>query len=63
MTIGLFIFIGGVLNIIAFFVSVFIIDDIRILGFLIFVFIPYIYAIGIVSMGIVWLFNKIRELL
>lgn len=63
MTIGLFLLIGGVLNIIAFCLSFLIIDDIRILAFLIFVFIPYTYAIGIICMGIVCLIEKIRELL
>lgn len=63
MTIELFLLIGGVLNIIAFCLSFLIIDDIRILAFLIFVFIPYAFAIGAVSMGIIWLIEKVRELL
>lgn len=63
MTIGLFLLIGGILNIIAFIVSLLLIDDIRILAFLIFAFIPYAFAIGSVSVGIVWLIEKIRELL
>lgn len=63
MTIGLFLLIGGVLNFIAFIVSLLLIDDIRIFAFIIFLFIPYIYTIGAVSMGIIWLIEKIRELL
>lgn len=58
MTIGLFLLIGGILNLIAFIVSLLLIDDIRILAFLIFVFIPYAFAIGTVSMGIIWLIEK-----
>lgn len=58
MTIGLFLLIGGVLNIIAFFLSFLIIDDIRMLAFLIFAFIPYAFAIGSVSLGIIWLIKK-----
>ena len=63
MTIGLFLLIGGILNLIAFIVSLLLIDDIRIFAFLIFVFIPYVFVIGAASMGIVWLVEKIRELL
>jgi hypothetical protein len=63
MTIGLFLLIGGVLNFIAFIVSLLLIDDIRIFAFIIFLFIPYIYTIGAVSMGIIWLIEKNRELL
>ena len=63
MTIGLFLLIGGILNFIAFIVSLLLIDDIRIFAFIIFLFIPYIYTIGAVSMGIIWLIEKIRELL
>lgn len=61
MTIGLFLLIGGILNLIAFIVSLLLIDDIRVFTFLIFLFIPYTYAIRTVSMGIVWLIDKIRE--
>lgn len=63
MTIGLFLLIGGILNIIAFIVSLLLIDDIRIFALIIFLFIPYAFAIGSVSVGIVWLIEKIRELL
>lgn len=63
MTIGLFLLIGGILNLIAFIVSLLLIDDIRVFAFIIFLFIPYIYAIGAASMGIVGLLEKIRELL
>jgi hypothetical protein len=63
MTIELFFLIGGILNFIAFIVSLLLIDDIRVFAFLIFLFIPYTYAIGVVSMGIVCLVEKIRELL
>lgn len=63
MTIELFLLIGGILNLIAFIVSFLLIDDIRVLAFLIFVFLPYTYAIGVVSMGVLWLINKIREIL
>lgn len=63
MTIGLFLLIGSILNFIAFIVSLLLIDDIRIFAFIIFLFIPYIYTIGAVSMGIVCLIEKIRELL
>lgn len=61
MTIGLFLLIGGILNLIAFIVSLLLIDDIRIFAFIIFLFIPYTFAIGAASMGIVWLIDKIRE--
>ena len=60
MTIGLFLLIGGILNFIAFIVSLLLIDDIRIFAFIIFLFIPYTFAIGAVSMGIIWLIEKIR---
>lgn len=63
MTIGLFLLIGGILNFIAFIVSLLLIDDIRIFAFIIFLFIPYIYTIGVVCMGIGRLIGKIRELL
>ena len=63
MTIGLFLLIGGILNLIAFIVCLLLIDDIRIFAFIIFLFIPYTFAIGAVSMGIIWLIEKIRELL
>ena len=63
MTIGLFLLIGGILNLVAFIVSLLLIDDIRIFAFIIFLFIPYIYTIGVVCMGIVGLLEKIRELL
>lgn len=63
MTIGLFLLIGGILNFIAFIVSLLLIDDIRIFAFIIFLFIPYIYTIGVVYMGIIWLIEKVRELL
>lgn len=62
MTIEIFLLIGGVLNLVAFIVSLLLIDDIRILAFLIFAFIPYTFAIGAVSMGILWLIEKIRKL-
>lgn len=61
MTIGLFLLIGGILNLVAFIVSLLLIDDIRIFAFIIFLFIPYIYTIGVVCMGIVCLVEKIRE--
>ena len=63
MTIELFLLIGGILNIIAFIVCLLLIDDIRLFAFLIFVFTPYTFAIGAASMGIIWLIEKIRELL
>lgn len=63
MTIGLFLLIGGILNLIAFIVIFAITDDIKLFGFLIFAFIPYTFAIGAVSMGIIWLIEKVRELL
>jgi hypothetical protein len=63
MTIGLFLLIGGILNFIAFIVCLLLIDDIRIFAFIIFLFIPYTFAIGAASMGIVCLVEKIRELL
>lgn len=63
MTIGLFLLIGGILNLIAFIVCLLLIDDIRIFAFIIFLFIPYTFAISAVSMGIIWLIEKIRELL
>lgn len=59
MTIGLFLLIGGILNIVAFVVSLLLIDDIRVFAFLIFLFIPYTYAIGIMCMGIIWLIEKL----
>lgn len=61
MTIGLFLLIGGILNFITFIVCLLLIDDIRIFAFIIFLFIPYTFAIGAASMGIVWLIDKIRE--
>lgn len=61
MTIGLFLLIGGILNLIAFIVSLLLIDDIRIFAFIIFLFIPYTFAIGAASMGIVRLIEKIKE--
>ena len=67
MTIGLFLLIGGILNFTVFIVSLLLIQDIRIFAFIrisyIFIFIPYIYTIGIICMSIVWLIKKIRELL
>lgn len=60
MTIGLFLLIGGILNLIGFIVSLLLIDDIRVLAFLIFLFIPYTYAIGIICMGIVLLIENIK---
>lgn len=63
MTIGLFLLIGGILNLIAFIVMFALTDDIKLFGFLIFAFIPYAFAIGAVSMGIIWLIEKVRELL
>lgn len=63
MTIGLFLLIGGILNIIAFIVSFLLIDDIILLAFLIFIFIPYAYTIGVVSVGIAWLIDKIIEVI
>ena len=63
MTIELFLLIGGILNLIAFIVTFALTDDIKLFGFLIFAFIPYTFAIGAVSMGIVWLFDKIRDIL
>ena len=63
MIIGLFLLIGGILNFIAFIVSLLLIDDIRVFAFIIFLFILYIYAIGAASMGIVGLLEKNRELL
>lgn len=61
MTIELFLFVGSILNLIAFIVCLLLIDDIRIFAFIIFLFIPYTFTIGSVSMGIVWLIDKIRE--
>lgn len=63
MTIGLFLLIGSILNLIAFILSLLLIDDIRVFAFFIFLFIPYAYAIGAASMGVVWLVEKIKELL
>lgn len=61
MTIEIFLLIGGVFNLVAFIVSLLLIDDIRILVFLIFAFIPYAFAIGAVSMGILWLIEKLEN--
>jgi hypothetical protein len=61
MTIGLFLLIGGILNLIAFIVSLLLIDDIRIFAFIIFLFFSYTFAIGATSMGIVRLIEKIKE--
>lgn len=61
MTIGLFLLIGGILNLIALIVSLMLTNDLRVLAFLIFAFIPYAYAIGAVCMGIVWLIDKLKR--
>ena len=61
MAIELFLLIGSILNLIAFIVCLLLIDDIRIFAFIIFLFIPYTFTIGSVSMGIVWLIDKIRQ--
>ena len=61
MAIELFLLIGSILNLISFIVCLLLIDDIRIFAFIIFLFIPYTFTIGSVSMGIVWLIDKIRQ--
>lgn len=62
MTIGLFLGIGLALNLVAFIISFLVIDDIRVLAFLICVFIPYCYTLGFISFMIVCLIEWIKRL-
>lgn len=61
MTIGLFLLIGGILNIVALIVLLWLTRDLRALVFLIVVFIPYTFAIGAAWMGIAWLIDKLKR--